>query len=240
MLTVEHLYKHYGKRTVVQDVSFTVGQGEIVGLLGPNGAGKTTSFYMVVGVVQPSSGLVKLHGNELTKLPMHERTLNGLGYLPQETSVFRGLSTLENLLLVLELQGLSPPQQREEAHRLLEEFGLTKLAHTLAIRLSGGERRRLELARALAANPQLLLLDEPFTGIDPITIEELQQVLQRLRQERQLSILITDHNPQATLKLVDRAYIMFDGHVVFEGDTQAIAHSDMVKSLYLGEGFQLV
>ncbi|MFM7389812.1 MAG: LPS export ABC transporter ATP-binding protein [Vampirovibrionales bacterium] len=240
MLTVRHVHKTYGKRAVVRDVSFTVQAAEIVGLLGPNGAGKTTSFYMVVGVVQPDCGDILFEGQSIKRLPMHERTHQGLGYLPQETSVFRGLTALDNLRLVLELQGLSAKQQHDQAFQLLEEFGLTKLANTLALQLSGGERRRLEIARALAANPRLLLLDEPFTGIDPITIEELQHLIQRLRQERGLSILITDHNPQATLKLIDRAYVMFDGQVVFEGDRQAVAESSMVKSLYLGEGFQLV
>lgn len=238
LLEVRGLVKRYGKRCVVQGVSFQVQAGEIVGLLGPNGAGKTTSFYSVVGVVQPDAGEVLFEGDPITHLPIHQRCHRGLGYLPQETSVFRGLSVLDNLLLVLELRGLSPKQQQEEAHRLLDEFGLLKLTTTTALQLSGGERRRLEIARSLAANPRLLLLDEPFTGIDPITIEELQGVILGLK-DRGLSILMTDHNPQATLRLVDRAYVMYDGKVLFEGDSATVAASDLVKSMYLGEGFQL-
>ena len=237
-LVVNGIFKTYGKRPVVQDVSFHVEAGEIVGLLGPNGAGKTTSFYTVVGVVQPDLGTVTLNGKKLNGLPIHTRAKQGLGYLPQESSVFRGLSVDDNLNLVLDFQSGSVTQKNARRDELLEEFGLIKVRKSLAIQLSGGERRRLEIARALAANPAFLLLDEPFTGIDPITIEDLQQLIFHLKA-RGLGILITDHNPPATLALVDRAYVMFDGKLIFSGTSAEVANSPLVKQAYLGEGFQL-
>lgn len=237
-LVVNGIFKTYGKRPVVQDVSFHVEAGEIVGLLGPNGAGKTTSFYTVVGVVQPDVGTITLNDKKLNELPIHTRAKLGLGYLPQESSVFRGLSVDDNLNLVLDFQSGTAKEKNARRDELLEEFGLTKVRKSLAIQLSGGERRRLEIARALAADPQFLLLDEPFTGIDPITIEDLQQLIFHLKA-RGLGILITDHNPHATLALVDRAYVMFDGKLIFSGTSAEVANSPLVKQAYLGEGFQL-
>ncbi len=235
-LRVEALEKSYGERRVVKQVHFHVNPGEVVGLLGPNGAGKTTSFYSVVGVIQPDLGVITLEDVPIHGLPIHERAKLGLGYLPQESSIFRGLSVAENLDVVLEFQPLSPQERRERREALLEEFGILKLQNSPALKLSGGERRRLEIARALAANPKYLLLDEPFTGIDPITIEELQRLIAHLK-DRGLGILMTDHNPKATLSIVSRAYVMFDGEVLFEGDSQAVAESDLVRKSYLGEGF---
>jgi lipopolysaccharide export system ATP-binding protein len=238
MLVAEHLKKSYGERNVVDDVSFTVNPGEVVGLLGPNGAGKTTSFYSVVGVIRPDEGTIRLDHVPVEHLPIHERASLGLGYLPQESSIFRGLTVGENLDLVLEFQPYTAIERQERRNALLEEFGILRLKDAPAIKLSGGERRRLEIARALAANPKYLLLDEPFTGIDPITIEELQKLIAHL-QERGLGILITDHNPQATLNIVSRAYVMFDGKVLFHGSSQEVAQSDLVRKSYLGEGFSI-
>jgi lipopolysaccharide export system ATP-binding protein len=230
MLVAEHLKKSYGERNVVDDVSFTVNPGEVVGLLGPNGAGKTTSFYSVVGVIRPDEGTIRIDNVPVEQLPIHERASLGLGYLPQESSIFRGLTVGENLDLVLEFQPYTALER--------QELGILRLKDAPAIKLSGGERRRLEIARALAANPKYLLLDEPFTGIDPITIEELQKLIAHL-QERGLGILITDHNPQATLNIVSRAYVMFDGKVLFHGSSQEVAQSDLVRKSYLGEGFSI-
>ncbi|XVJ50778.1 MAG: LPS export ABC transporter ATP-binding protein [Vampirovibrio sp.] len=237
-LLVEHVYKSYGERSVVNDVSFKVNAGEAVGLLGPNGAGKTTSFYSIVGVIQPDAGQISIDQVPVQDLPIHERARLGLGYLPQESSIFRGLTVAENLDLVLEFQPYSPKEAVERRNALLAEFGILKLKDSAALKLSGGERRRLEIARALAANPKYLLLDEPFTGIDPITIEELQRLIAHL-QERGLGILITDHNPKATLGIVSRAYVMFDGQVLFEGTNEEVAQSDLVRKSYLGEGFTI-
>jgi lipopolysaccharide export system ATP-binding protein len=237
-LEVKHLEKHYGGRPVVRGVSFTVNPGEIVGLLGPNGAGKTTSFYSVVGVVPVTRGEVLLEGKNLKQCPINERARLGLGYLPQETSVFRSLTVQQNLELVLEFQPLSAKERCLKIDSLLEEFGIERLRHKAAILLSGGERRRVEIARALACSPRYLLLDEPFTGIDPITIEELQGLIRHLK-ERGLGILMTDHNPQATLAIVDRAYVMFDGQILFSGSSEEVATSELVRRSYLGEGFSL-
>lgn len=237
-LQVKNLAKEYNGRPVVRGVSFNIEVGEVVGLLGPNGAGKTTSFYAVVGVIEPNGGDITLHGERLNNLPIHERARRGLGYLPQETSVFRRLTVEENLQLVMEFQPLTQKEREERATQLLEEFGVAKLRKTPAIKLSGGERRRVEIARALACNPEFLLLDEPFTGIDPITIEELQGLIRHLK-DRGIGILITDHNPQATLNIVDRAYVMFDGEILFSGNSDEVAKSDLVRKSYLGEGFVL-
>ena len=234
VLSVQHLFKRYGQRPVVNDVSFTVSEGEVVGLLGPNGAGKTTTFYAVVGMTQPDQGEISLDNKSLIGLPIHERARLGLGYLPQEASVFRKLSVLDNLLLVLEFQPLSKAAQLTRAHELLDEFGLSKLKNTTAIQLSGGERRRVEIARALAANPRYLLLDEPFTGIDPLAIEDLQVLIRQLR-DRGLGILLTDHNPQATLSIVDRVNIVYEGRIIFSGTNTEAANSPLVRQSYLGE-----
>ena len=238
VLKVSNLQKRYGDKVVVRDVSFDVNAGEVVGLLGPNGAGKTTTFYSVVGVIQPEAGELSIDGQRLNGLSIHQRARLGLGYLPQETSVFRKLSVEDNLKLVLEFQPLS---QKEQAHRidqLLDEFSIAHLRNKPAVQLSGGERRRVEIARALASDPQFLLLDEPFTGIDPITIEELQTLITQLK-DRGLGVLITDHNPQATLGIVDRASVMFDGQILFQGTASEVAASDVVRQSYLGERFVL-
>lgn len=237
-LAVKNLHKSYGGRPVVNNVSFDIQPGEIVGLLGPNGAGKTTTFYAVVGMIRPDHGEVTLNGRSLGDLPIHERARAGIGYLPQETSVFRKLTVEENLKLVLEFQPLSAQEQQQRIDELLEEFGITKVRKAPAIQLSGGERRRVEIARAIASNPQYLLLDEPFTGIDPIAIQDIQQLIAVLRQKG-LGILLTDHNPKATLSIVDRANIIADGQVFFSGTNTAVAAHPMVRKNYLGDDFVL-
>ena len=237
-LTVEHLSKSYGGRPVVNDVSFDINPGEIVGLLGKNGAGKTTTFYSVVGIIRPDGGTVTLNGQRMSGLPIHERARAGIGYLPQETSVFRKLSVAENLMLVLEFQPLTQKERKHRVDTLLKEFGIEKLRDAAAISLSGGERRRVEIARAIATNPQFLLLDEPFTGIDPIAIQDIQKLI-RLLRDRGLGILLTDHNPRATLSVVDRANIIDDGRLIFSGTNREVAANDMVRKSYLGEDFSL-
>lgn len=237
-LIVEHLRKSYAGRPVVNDISFDINQGEIVGLLGPNGAGKTTTFYSVVGIVKPDAGRVLLDDRLMSGLPIHERARAGIGYLPQETSVFRSLTVEENLALVLEFQPLSAKERQQRIDTLLEEFGITKLKKASVISLSGGERRRVEIARAIATNPKYLLLDEPFTGIDPIAIQDIQKLIVILK-ERGLGILLTDHNPRATLSVVDRANIIHDGKLIFSGTNVAVAQNEMVRRTYLGEDFSL-
>jgi lipopolysaccharide export system ATP-binding protein len=237
-LTVEHLSKTYGGRPVVNDVSFDINPGEIVGLLGPNGAGKTTTFYSVVGIIKPDGGNVTLDDRKMSGLPIHERARAGIGYLPQETSVFRRLTVEENLALVLEFQPLSSKERKHRIDTLLKEFGIERLRHHSAISLSGGERRRVEIARAIATNPKYLLLDEPFTGIDPIAIQDIQKLIVLLK-ERGLGILLTDHNPRATLSVVDRANIISDGKLIFSGGKYEVAHNELVRSTYLGEDFTL-
>lgn len=237
-LSVHNLRKSYGGRPVVNDISFEIDTGEVVGLLGPNGAGKTTTFYSVVGIIQPDDGQVILDQQLLTGLPIHQRALAGIGYLPQETSVFRRLTVEENLQLVLEFQPLTPMEQQRRIDTLLDEFGLTRLRKTPAIQLSGGERRRVEIARAIATNPKYLLLDEPFTGIDPIAIQDIQILIRHLR-DRGLGILLTDHNPRATLSIVDRANIIHDGKLIFSGTNLEVAENELVKRSYLGEDFSL-
>jgi lipopolysaccharide export system ATP-binding protein len=238
-LVIENLCKSYGGRPVVRDVSFRVEPGEVVGLLGPNGAGKTTSFYAVVGVVPPDGGDIRLNDASILRLPIHERARAGIGYLPQETSVFRKLSVEENLMLVLEFQPLTQAERNSRVDELLSEFGIERLRKKPAIQLSGGERRRVEIARALAANPTYLLLDEPFTGIDPITIQELQSLIRHLRTSKGLGILLTDHNPKATLSIVDRAYIIHDGRMIFAGTNLEVSQNELVRKNYLGEDFVL-
>lgn len=237
-LTIKNLEKRYGGRPVVNGLSFHIDPGEVVGLLGPNGAGKTTSFYCVVGIIQPDGGQVQLDDLPLKGLPIHERAKAGISYLPQEASVFRGLSVEENLRLVLEFQSLTKKQQNERIDELIGEFGLTNHRKKPAIQLSGGERRRVEIARALASNPAYLLLDEPFTGIDPIAIQDIQQLIRHLRN-RGIGILLTDHNPKATLSIVDRGYIVHDGKIIFSGTNQEISENELVRKSYLGEDFVL-
>ena len=235
-ITASDLQKKYKGRKVVNGVSFTVSTGEIVGLLGPNGAGKTTSFYMTVGLVKPNGGKVFLDDKEVTRWPMFQRARAGIGYLPQETSVFRKLTVRDNLLLVLELAGRSKKQQKQKVQELAEELHITERLDSIAGVLSGGERRRVEIARAMATEPKFILLDEPFTGIDPVTIEEIQAILFRLR-ERGIGILITDHNVAATLRITDRNYILIDGKIVAEGTSKEIADNEQVRKHYLGQQF---
>jgi len=232
------LRKRYGQRWVVNGVTIYVRQGEVVGLLGPNGAGKTTTFYMLTGFILPNSGHVFLEGQEITHLPMYCRARMGISYLPQEPSVFRKLTVEENILLVLEMQGVPPKQRREIAERLLEEMNLTKVRRNLGQSLSGGERRRVEIARALATNPKFLLLDEPFTGVDPLAVEDLQRIIAQLRQ-RGIGILITDHNVRETLRITDRSYIISEGIIRTHGTPQEIVNDPIARRYYLGESFEL-
>ncbi|WP_294289152.1 LPS export ABC transporter ATP-binding protein [uncultured Sphingomonas sp.] len=237
-LSVVSIAKAYDKRTVLTDVSLTVGHGEVIGLLGPNGAGKTTCFYSVMGLVKPDSGRIMLDGEDITGLPMYRRAILGLGYLPQETSIFRGLSVEKNILAVLELAEPNRDARQEKLDKLLDEFGLTRLRDAPAMALSGGERRRAEIARALAAEPTIMLLDEPFAGIDPISISDIRDLVKTLKG-RGIGVLITDHNVRETLDIVDRAYIIYDGRVLFTGSPQALVADENVRRLYLGEGFEL-
>jgi lipopolysaccharide export system ATP-binding protein len=237
-LLIENLRKSYGGRSVVNDITFDIRQGEIVGLLGPNGAGKTTTFYSIVGIVRPDSGSISLNGQSISTLPIHKRARAGIGYLPQETSVFRRLSVEENLALVLEFQPLSKKAREERISSLLHEFGVEKLRKASVVSLSGGERRRVEIARAIATNPQFLLLDEPFTGIDPIAIQDIQKLIVLLKN-RGLGVLLTDHNPKATLSVVDRANIIHDGKLIFSGTHDEVAANPLVRQTYLGEDFNL-
>jgi lipopolysaccharide export system ATP-binding protein len=235
---VVSIAKAYDKRTVLTDVSMSVARGEVVGLLGPNGAGKTTSFYSVMGLVKPDSGRIVLDGQDITALPMYRRAILGLGYLPQETSIFRGLTVEKNILAVLELSEPDKTARAARLEQLLEEFGLTRLRDAPAMALSGGERRRAEIARALAASPTIMLLDEPFAGIDPISIADIRDLVKELRQ-RDIGVLITDHNVRETLDIVDRAYIIYDGRVLFAGSPEELVADANVRRLYLGEGFSL-
>ncbi len=232
------LYKKYRSRTVVNNVSFEVNQGEIVGLLGPNGAGKTTSFYMVVGLVKPDEGEVYLNDQNITKLPMYKRAQMGIGYLPQEASVFRKMSVEDNISAVLEMTKLNKEQQKEKLESLLEEFRLTHVRKSPGDVLSGGERRRTEIARALAVDPKFILLDEPFAGIDPIAVEDIQAIVARLKFKN-IGILITDHNVQETLSITDRAYLLFEGKILKAGVAEELAADEQVRKVYLGQNFVL-
>ena len=234
----EGLMKQYGKRIVVNNVSFEVHQGEIVGLLGPNGAGKTTSFYMVVGLVKPDKGEVYLDGENITKLPMYKRAQMGIGYLPQEASIFRKLSVEDNISAVLEMTKLSRREQKNKLELLLDEFRLTHVRKSNGDVLSGGERRRTEIARALAVDPKFILLDEPFAGIDPIAVEDIQQIVDKLRYKN-IGILITDHNVQETLSITDRAYLLFEGKILKAGTAEELAEDEQVRRVYLGQNFVL-
>lgn len=237
-LRATHLQKAYKKRLVVRDVSFEVAPGEIVGLLGPNGAGKTTTFYMIVGLIKPNSGRVHLGEQEITRLPMYRRARSGIGYLPQESSVFRQLTIEQNLHLVLEMNKVPRQARRELVEELLQEFHIEHIRFQKGYVLSGGERRRVEIARALALKPAFMLLDEPFTGIDPRTIEELQGIILQLR-ERGIGILITDHNVSATLRITDRSYILADGHIVAQGTPEEVLSDPLARKYYFGESFEL-
>jgi lipopolysaccharide export system ATP-binding protein len=237
-LEVRSIAKSYDKRAVLHDVSLEVHRGEVVGLLGPNGAGKTTCFYSVMGLVKPDSGLIYLDGNDITELPMYRRAILGLGYLPQETSIFRGMTVEENIMAVLEAAEPDKEKRRGRLEQLLGEFGITALRDSPAMALSGGERRRCEIARALAADPSIMLLDEPFAGIDPISIADIRELVRELKS-REIGVLITDHNVRETLDIVDRACIIYDGQVLFAGTPEALVADQEVRRLYLGESFAL-
>ena len=237
-LSTSSISKTYGSKKVVDDVSLNVKQGEIVGLLGPNGAGKTTSFYIIVGLIKSDSGLVYIGDNDITKLPMYKRARKGIGYLAQEASVFRNLSVEDNILAVLENQGISKEDQLERTEKLLNEFGLINIRNYMGKVLSGGERRRTEIARALAIEPNFILLDEPFAGVDPIAVEEIQSIVYKLKQKN-IGILITDHNVGETLFITDRSYLMFEGRLLKSGTSEELASDDQVRKLYLGKHFKL-
>ena len=237
-LHTHKLVKKYKSRRVVDEVSVSVEQGEIVGLLGPNGAGKTTTFYMIVGLISPYEGKIMLDEKEITREPVYKRARMGIGYLAQEASVFRKLSVEDNIRAVLEMSKLSRAEQRDRVESLLSEFGLHKIRKSLGIQLSGGERRRTEIARALALNPSFILLDEPFAGVDPIAVEDIQQIVSRLK-EKNIGILITDHNVHETLAITDRAYLMFEGTILKAGTADDLAADEQVRKVYLGENFEL-
>ncbi|WP_317899018.1 LPS export ABC transporter ATP-binding protein [Aurantibacillus circumpalustris] len=238
ILRSENLVKKYKSRTVANMVSVQVAQGEIVGLLGPNGAGKTTSFYMIVGMVKPNSGKIFLDDLDITKEPMYRRAQLGIGYLPQEASVFRKLSIEDNLYAILEMTKLTKKEQMMKAESLLDEFALHHVRKNLGDQLSGGERRRTEIARALATDPKFILLDEPFAGVDPIAVEDIQEVVRKLK-EKNIGILITDHNVHETLSITDRAYLLYSGSVIKSGTAEDLANDEQVRKVYLGENFEL-
>jgi lipopolysaccharide export system ATP-binding protein len=238
ILRTEHLVKQYRKRRVVNDVSVNVQQGEIVGLLGPNGAGKTTTFYMVVGLISPDEGTIFLEDEDITRLPMYNRAQKGIGYLPQEASVFRRLTVEDNIKAVLEMTKLSKAEQKDKLEVLLEEFSLNRVRKNMGNVLSGGERRRTEIARALAVDPSFILLDEPFAGVDPIAVEDIQNIVSKLKQKN-IGILITDHNVDETLGITDRAYLLFEGKLLKHGSPQELADDEMVRRVYLGQNFKL-
>ena len=237
-LFTQEISKSYRGRNVVKNVSIEVNQGEIVGLLGPNGAGKTTSFYMIVGLVKPDKGSVFLDEIDITKLPMYKRAQLGIGYLPQEVSVFRKLSVEDNIMAILELTKLNKQERLAKLERLLEEFSLTHVRKNLGNRLSGGEKRRTEIARALATDPKFVLLDEPFAGVDPIAVEDIQSIVWELKK-RNIGILITDHNVQETLSITDRAYLLFEGSILKSGSAEDLAGDEQVRKVYLGQNFEL-
>ncbi len=238
ILRAENIVKKYGRRTVVRNVSFHVQQGEIVGLLGPNGAGKTTSFYMIVGLIQPFSGRVYIDKEDITGLPVYRRAKKGIGYLAQEASVFRKLSIEDNLKAVLEMTDYSREYQKEKLETLLEEFGLRHIRKSKGYQLSGGERRRTEIARALAIDPNFFLLDEPFAGVDPIAVEDIQNIVSRLK-EKNIGVLITDHNVHETLSITDRSYLLFEGSIMKSGTAEELANDEDVRRVYLGQNFEL-
>lgn len=237
-LRTDNLVKRYRSRTVVKGVSVEVEQGEIVGLLGPNGAGKTTTFYMIVGLITPNAGKIYLEDEEITKLPVYKRAQKGIGYLAQEASVFRKLSVEDNIKAVLEMSDFSKDEQRERLESLLNEFGLQKIRKSLGVQLSGGERRRTEIARALAIDPKFILLDEPFAGVDPIAVEDIQEIVAKLKNKN-IGILITDHNVHETLSITDRAYLLFEGDILKAGQAEDLANDERVRKVYLGKNFEL-
>jgi lipopolysaccharide export system ATP-binding protein len=238
ILRTEKIVKKYRQRIVVNNVSVEVKQGEIVGLLGPNGAGKTTSFYIIVGLIKPFSGKVFLDDTEITEEPMYRRAQRGIGYLAQEASVFRKLSVEDNIRAVLEFTKLPKPEQKDKLESLLEEFGLNTVRKSLGIQLSGGERRRTEIARSLAVNPNFILLDEPFAGVDPIAVEDIQSIVSHLK-DKNIGVLITDHNVHETLSITDRSYLLFEGKVLKSGTSEELAQDEQVRKVYLGEKFEL-
>lgn len=238
VLRTEGLVKRYGKRTVVNNVSINVKQGEIVGLLGPNGAGKTTSFYMTTGLIVPNAGHIYLDDKDITKYPVYKRARTGVGYLPQEASVFRKMSVEDNIMSVLQMTGKPREYQREKLESLINEFSLQKVRHNNGDSLSGGERRRTEIARCLAIEPKFIMLDEPFAGVDPIAVEEIQKVVWHLK-DRNIGILITDHNVQETLSITDRAYLLFEGKILFQGTPEELSENKIVREKYLGSYFVL-
>ena len=238
ILKTDNIIKYYGKRAVVNGVSLQVNQGEVVGLLGPNGAGKTTSFYMMVGLVKPNQGHVYLDKHDITKEPMYKRARLGLGYLAQEASIFRKMTVEDNILSVLEMTKLSKSEQKCKCNQLLDEFGLSHIRNNIGDLLSGGERRRTEIARALATDPRFILLDEPFAGIDPIAVEDIQNIVCSLK-ERNIGILITDHNVHETLSITDRAYLLFEGKILKSGSAEDLAADEHVRKVYLGKNFEL-
>lgn len=237
-IQTNELIKTYKERNVVNNVSIHVDQGQIVGLLGPNGAGKTTTFYMIVGIEKPTTGSIFIDQNDVTDLPIHKRAAYGIGYLPQEASIFRKLTVKENLLAMLETTKLSKKEQDQKAEALMEEFSITKLRNRLGIQLSGGERRRVEIARCLVMNPSFILLDEPFAGIDPLAVNDIQDIIRHLKK-RGIGVLITDHNVRETLSIVDKAYILNDGKILLEGESDMIATHPLAKKFYLGEEFSM-
>lgn len=238
ILRAENIVKKYRKRTVVKGVSFDVKQGEIVGLLGPNGAGKTTSFYMIVGLIQPFTGKIFMDKENITKLPVYRRAKKGIGYLAQEASVFRKLSIEDNIKAVLEMTNYTKEYQREKLETLIEEFGLQHIRKSKGVQLSGGERRRTEIARALAIDPKFILLDEPFAGVDPIAVEDIQQIVMKLK-EKNIGVLITDHNVHETLSITDRSYLLFEGSIMKAGTAEELASDEDVRRVYLGQNFEL-
>jgi lipopolysaccharide export system ATP-binding protein len=238
ILKAQNLMKSYSGKKVVKDISLTVNQGEIVGLLGPNGAGKTTSFYMIVGLIKPNGGKIYLDNQEITKFPMYKRAQSGIGYLAQEASVFRKLSVENNILSVLQLTKLSKKQQLEKMESLIDEFGLNHIRKNRGDLLSGGERRRTEIARALATDPSFILLDEPFAGVDPVAVEDIQRIISKLTKKN-IGILITDHNVQETLAITDRTYLMFEGNILKDGKPEELAEDEIVRKVYLGQNFEL-
>lgn len=237
-LWTDKIFKQYKSRIVVNDVSVEVNQGEIVGLLGPNGAGKTTSFYMIVGLVKPDSGKVYLEDKDITSLPMYKRAQLGIGYLPQEVSVFRKLSVEDNIKAVLEMQKITKAEKADRLEELLNEFSLQHVRKNIGIKLSGGEKRRTEIARALASNPGFILLDEPFAGVDPIAVEDIQHIVAKLKNKN-IGVLITDHNVQETLSITDRAYLLFEGSILKQGTAEDLANDPQVRKVYLGQNFVL-
>ncbi|MFP4058897.1 MAG: LPS export ABC transporter ATP-binding protein [Bacteroidota bacterium] len=238
ILRTDNLVKRYRKRTVVDHVSVQVERGEIVGLLGPNGAGKTTTFYMIVGLITPNEGRIYLDNKDITREPVYKRAQQGIGYLAQEASVFRKLSVEDNIMAILEMSNMSKKEQKDRTESLLREFGLTKIRKSLGIQLSGGERRRTEIARALAINPHFILLDEPFAGVDPIAVEDIQEIVAKLK-EKNIGILITDHNVHETLSITDRAYLLFEGRILKSGTASELAADEQVRNVYLGKNFDL-